>query len=83
MLAPKFSLGGGHAGGEENLHQPLSALSPSKGSCSSRTNELRVHTLARDDYSWQRRSGQRYDRYNFFVDEGPVCSQRLNEGSFA
>jgi len=83
MLAPKFSLGGGHAGGEEDSSPAIVGLVPSKGGCSSRTNERRVHTLARGDYSWQRRSSQRYVRYNFPVDEGPVCSQPLNEGSFA
>src|SRR4030095_4988841 len=42
-----------------------------------------MHTLARDCCGWQWRSSQRYDGYNFVLSKEPVCSEWLNEGSFA
>jgi hypothetical protein len=46
MLAPKFSLGGGHAGGEDDSSPTIVGPVPSKGSRSPRTNELEEYSRA-------------------------------------
>src|SRR5688572_6741670 len=70
------------AGGRRRVSADhLSALSPSKGSCSPRTNEQGI--LSRHRCDWQRRFDHQYDGYNFVPAKDPVCSERLNEGSFA
>jgi hypothetical protein len=42
-----------------------------------------VHTVARAGCGLQWRSCRRYDGYNFVLSKESVCSERLNEGSFA
>jgi len=81
MLAPKFSLGGGQPVGEEDSPPTIIGLVPSKGGCSPRTNEQGI--LSRHRCDWQRRFDHQYDGYNFVPSKDPVCSERLNEGSFA
>ena len=39
--------------------------------------------LSRHRCGWQRRFDHQYDGYNFVPSKEPVCSERLNEGSFA
>ena len=42
-----------------------------------------VHTVARAGCGLQWRSCRRYDGYNFVLSKESICSERMNEGSFA
>ena len=81
MLAPKFSLGGVDMPWRRKSSPTIIGPSPSKVSLLV-PHSSDAHSRAR----WLRLAmaiRQRYDGYNFVLSKEPVCSERLNEGSFA